>query len=97
MVSWSSPRPDAGSAPEPHASDRPWWLVPSLLLFVYLAQCSWFIRTQSLTYDEPVHIAEGLDAWRHGRFEQYNDQPPLSRLLLSLPLISEKWQVDVQQ
>ena len=97
MVSWGSPRPEAHSGLEQHASERPWWLVPSLLLFVYLAQCSWFIRTQSLTYDEPVHIAEGLDAWRHGRFEQYNDQPPLSRLLCTLPLISEKWQVDVQQ
>jgi hypothetical protein len=98
MVSWSSPRPDAASAAtsEHHVSDKPWWLVPSLLLFIYLAQCSWFIRTQSLTYDEPVHIAEGLEAWRHGRFEQYNDQPPLSRLLLSLPLIADKWQVEVE-
>jgi hypothetical protein len=99
MVSWSSPRPDVagGTTSERHASDKPWWLVPSLLLFVYVAQCSWFIRTQSLTYDEPVHIAEGLDAWRNGRFEQYNDQPPLSRLLVSLPLLSNKWQVEVQQ
>jgi hypothetical protein len=98
MVSWSSPRPDlANAAPsDRYPSEKPWWLVPSLLLFIYLAQCSWFIRTQSLTYDEPVHIAEGLDAWRHGRFEQYNDQPPLSRLLLSLPLIADKWQVEVQ-
>jgi hypothetical protein len=98
MVSWSSPRPDAvtAAASEHHASEKPWWLVPSLLLFIYLAQCSWFIRTQSLTYDEPVHIAEGLDAWRHGRFEQYNDQPSLSRLLLSLPLIADTWQVEVQ-
>src|SRR3954453_6478705 len=98
MVSWSSPRPDVATAAasERHGSDKPWWLVPSLLLFIYLAQCSWFIRTQSLTYDEPVHIAEGLDAWRHGRFEQYNDQPPLSRLLLTLPLIADNWQVEVQ-
>src|SRR4051812_40614811 len=99
MFGWAPPRTDESSATavEHSASDRPWWLIPSLLLFVYLAQCSWFIRTQSLTYDEPVHIAEGLDAWRHGRFEQYNDQPPLSRLLLTLPLIPEKWQVEVQQ
>jgi hypothetical protein len=55
------------------------------------------MRTQSLTYDEPVHIAEGLDAWRHGRFEQYNDHPPLSRLWCTLPLIGQQWQVEVQQ
>jgi dolichyl-phosphate-mannose-protein mannosyltransferase len=72
------------------------WLLPALLALTYAAQCVWFIRTQSLTYDEPVHIAEGLDAWRYGRFEQYNDQPPLSRLWCSLPLRGQKWQVDVQ-
>jgi len=71
------------------------WL--ALLCLIYLAQCAWFLHTQSLTYDEPVHIAEGLDAWRHGRFEQYNDHPPLARLLCTLPLLAQKWQVEVQQ
>ncbi len=26
------------------------WLLPSLLAFLYVVQCAWFIRTQSLTY-----------------------------------------------
>src|SRR5262252_3919181 len=72
-------------------------IVPLALLLVYVLQCAWFIRTQSLTYDEPVHIAEGLDAWRHGRFEQYNDHPPLARLLCALPLLNAKWQIDLEQ
>src|ERR1700747_3801358 len=71
-------------------------LYPALLLTLYVAHCAWFIRTQSLTYDEPVHIAEGLNAWRYGRFEQYNDHPPLARLWCSLPLLDQKWQVDVE-
>lgn len=71
--------------------------LPVLLVLIYLVQCIWFIRAQSLTYDEPVHIAEGLDAWRHGRFEEYNDHPPLARLLCALPLIGEKWQVNLQR
>ena len=78
---------------------RSGWLrrfLPALLVMLYLAQCLWFVRTQSLTYDEPVHIAEGLDAWRHGRFEQYNDHPPLARLLCALPLIGQKWDIEVQ-
>ena len=70
---------------------------PALLMISYAAQCAWFIRTQSLTYDEPVHIAEGLNAWRYGRFEQYNDHPPLARLWCSLPLLDRKWQVEVQK
>jgi 4-amino-4-deoxy-L-arabinose transferase-like glycosyltransferase len=73
------------------------WLLPALLAVLYVAQCAWFIRTQSLTYDEPVHIAEGLNAWRYGRFEQYNDHPPLARLWCALPLLDQKWQVDIEQ
>ena len=72
-------------------------VIPGLLLLIFALQCAWFIRTQSLTFDEPVHIAEGLDAWRNGRFEQYNDHPPLARLLCALPLLNPKWQVEVQQ
>jgi len=72
-------------------------LFPALLLTLYVAQCLWFIRTQSLTYDEPVHIAEGLNAWRNGQFEEYNDHPPLARLLCTLPLIGREWQVDVEK
>lgn len=72
-------------------------ILPIGLLLTFALQCVWFMRTQSLTFDEPVHIAEGLDAWRHGRFEQYNDHPPLARLLCSLPLRSQKWQIEVEQ
>ena len=78
-------------------SNVPRWIVPAILLLVYWLQCAWFIETQSLTYDEPVHIAEGLDAWRNGRFQQYNDHPPLARLLCTLPLLNPKWQVEVEQ
>lgn len=88
--------PDPEDAPK-STSPKPRWLIPAVLLLCYAAQCAWFIRTQSLTYDEPVHIAEGLNAWRHGRFEQYNDHPPLARLLCTLPLLSEKWQIDLHQ
>ena len=35
--------------------------VPVLLLSYYVLQCGWFIRTQSFTFDEPVHIVTGLE------------------------------------
>ena len=85
------------AAPKALPAARLRWLVPSLLALLYVMQCAWFIRTQSLTYDEPVHIEEGLNAWRYGRFEQYNDHPPLARLWCALPLIGPKWQVEIQQ
>ena len=63
---------------------------------LYTGQCLWFIGTQSLIYDEPAHIIAGLDAWRHDRFEQWNDQPPLARLLLTAPLLpgGDRWQIE---
>src|SRR5713226_8781898 len=73
------------------------WLLPALLAVLYVAQCGWFICTQSLTDDEPVDIAAGLNAWRYGRFEQYNDHPPLARLWSTLPLLDQKCQVEVQK
>jgi len=60
--------------------------IPFLLLSVFALQSLWFIQTQSLTYDEPAHIIAGVDAWRHGRFEHWNDHPPLGRLWLTLPI-----------
>ena len=93
----SSPSTSETFAPKKSPAIMGRWLLPTLFALLYVAQCAWFIRTQSLTYDEPVHIAEGLNGWRYGRFEQYNDHPPLARLWLSLPLLNDKWQVDVEK
>ena len=69
-------------------------LIPAALAAMYVAQCIWFVGTQSLTYDEPTHVATGLDAWRYGRYERWNDQPPLARLLLAMPLLGGAWSVE---
>jgi len=73
---------------ESHQRARWRWrlMIPSVLLLVYVLQCFWFIRTQSLTVDEPGHIAAGLAMWRHGRFVMLNDQPSLARLIFTAPL-----------
>jgi hypothetical protein len=54
------------------------------------------MATQSLTFDEPAHIAAGLDAWHHQRYEHWNDQPPLARLLLTIPLLpgGDRWHIE---
>jgi 4-amino-4-deoxy-L-arabinose transferase-like glycosyltransferase len=61
-------------------------LIPCVLLALFAAQSLWFIATQSLTYDEPAHILAGSDAWRFGKFERWNDHPPLGRVWLTLPV-----------
>jgi len=67
--------------------------VPVALAAVFAAQCLWFVGTQSLTYDEPVHLATGIELWEHGHVERWNDQPPLARLLLSAPILTsaDRW------
>jgi hypothetical protein len=89
--------PDQSAAtPAPVARPRLRLLLPLVLLLIYVAQCAWFIRTQSFTFDEPIHIVTGLEMWRYSRIQDWNDHPPLQRLLCTLPLIGSKWQVDVQ-
>ena len=86
---------EAPAAPAGRRGGTRAW-IPLLLVGVYVGQCLWFIGTQSLTYDEPAHVMTGLDAWRFGRFDRWNDQPPLARLLLTLPLLpgGARWQVE---
>jgi hypothetical protein len=74
----------------PRLSRTSWFLIP-LLLLLFVLQCGWFIRTQSFTNDEPEHIVAGLEAWRFGEFKQWHDQPPLARLLFTIPMLKSDW------
>jgi hypothetical protein len=87
VAAWSA-------TPAPRSRLR--FILPALLILIYLCECGWFIRTQSFTFDEPVHIVTGWNMWRNGRFEYWNDHPPLQRLLCTLPIVGQKWQMDVQ-
>jgi hypothetical protein len=68
------------------SESRTRWWIPLLLLAIFAGQSLWFVKTQSLTYDEPGHIIAGLQAWQHGRFEMWTDHPPLGRFWLMLPI-----------
>ena len=72
------------------------WIIPTLLCLLFVGQCAWFINTQSLSNDEPLHIIAGLDAWRLHRFERWNDHPPLVFLLDTLPLLVNHGEIDIQ-
>jgi hypothetical protein len=60
--------------------------VASLLLFLFVIQGVAFLRANSETYDEPMHLAAGYSylAKRDFRLEPQN--PPLIKELLALPL-----------
>lgn len=70
------------------------FLIPVLLCLAFVAQGLWFIGTQSLTFDEPVHMVTGLDIWQHGKFARWNDHPPLARALFAVPLLWRNWDID---
>lgn len=72
-------------------------IFPAILLLAYLAQCAWFIQSQSFTFDEPIDIYSGLEQWRTGQYSGgfgLNDHPPLARLLCTLPIINSRFQID---
>jgi 4-amino-4-deoxy-L-arabinose transferase-like glycosyltransferase len=68
--------------------------IPVVLGLAFVAQGLWFIGTQSLTYDEPVHVVTGLDIWQSGTFARWNDHPPLARALFAVPLLGGHWQIE---
>jgi hypothetical protein len=72
------------------------FILPTALLLAYLAQCCWFIQSQSFTFDEPAFILAGLEQWRTGQYSggvALNDHPPLARLLCTLPARNPRFQV----
>ncbi len=71
----------------------------ALLILIFVLQCAWFIRTQSFTNDEPEHIVAGIEAWHFGEFKHWHDQPPLGRLLFTLPVLNAnlKYQITDNQ
>jgi len=75
------------------APSRKRFIIPALLLSLYVAQCLWFIDTQSLTCDEPAHMVAGLEALRYNKFEFLNDQPPLARVMFAAPLLLQNTQI----
>jgi hypothetical protein len=80
----------------PSQKSKTRWIIPTALCLLFVAQCAWFINTQSLSNDEPLHIIAGLEAWRYHRFERWNDHPPLVFLLCTLPLLLNHTEIDIQ-
>ncbi|HTR24605.1 MAG TPA: glycosyltransferase family 39 protein [Terriglobales bacterium] len=64
-------------------------LLATGLICLYVAQCGWFIRTQSMTVDESDHIIAGVEAWKFGELERWHEHPPLARLWMTLPVLGK--------
>src|ERR1051325_2271453 len=62
------------------------FLPPATLLLAFVVEGAWFVNTQSMTTDEPGHIAAGIAGWKYGRFTILVDHPPLGRKIITAPL-----------
>ena len=83
----SSAEPATSSNSATSASGRRgWWIVlAACLLHVGLGLDS--ARRWSPTHDEYWHLPAGLAAWREGRFDLDNLNPPLTRIWQAWPLL----------
>lgn len=59
-----------------------------VLLLAHGAVLAWSAYRYSPTLDEPAHLAAGVYYWQTGRFDLYEVNPPLTRLVASLPLVA---------
>ncbi|MCB2156655.1 glycosyltransferase family 39 protein [bacterium] len=71
-------------AAAPHRDLRIWAIGLIVLRFAF--GC-WLAFSQTVTIDEPDFTAGGIAAWREGLFEFETQNPPLGKLVLSLPWV----------
>lgn len=64
------------------------------LLTIHVALLAWGGWMQSPTFDEVGHIGAGVSLWHFGRFELYRVNPPLGRMLATLPVILARPEMD---
>jgi hypothetical protein len=59
-----------------------------LLLIIHALLALHSVHQHSPTVDEGIHLLSGLLAWEKGRFDVYCVNPPLVKLLTSLPIVA---------
>jgi len=63
-------------------------LAVGLVLLTHAGLLAWGAARHSPTIDEVAHLPAGIDHWRSGRFDLYRVNPPLVRMLASLPVLA---------
>jgi hypothetical protein len=64
------------------------WLAVGLLLAAQALLLAGIGYRKSPGVDEPAHLAAGLSHWKFGRFDLYRVNPPLVRMVATLPLVA---------
>ena len=69
-------------------------LILALLLVLHVGLVARVAAVNSPTLDEPAHLSSGMSHWKLGKFDQYRVNPPLVRLVASLPLLLTEFEFD---
>ncbi|MDZ4848533.1 MAG: glycosyltransferase family 39 protein [Pirellulaceae bacterium] len=59
----------------------------SSLLIIHSALLAYGAWVHSPTYNEPAHLAAGVSYWQYNRFDIYNVNPPLVKLVAAIPVL----------
>ncbi len=62
------------------------WLV-AVVLAVHLGLLGWAASRHSPVWDEAGHLVAGISHWEHGRFDLYRVNPPLVRMVATVPVV----------
>ncbi len=63
------------------------WAIVTALLASHAALLLYSARVHAVTLDEGQHLAAGVHQWRTGQFYLYRVNPPLVRLLATIPVV----------
>ena len=67
------------------------------LLVIQAALFIFSVPWNSVTFDEVQHVPAGISYWHHGRFFSYHHNPPVTKLLFSLPAVMTNVPVEYSQ
>ena len=65
-----------------------------LLLAIHTGLLAYSAYVHSPTLNEPGHLVAGLSYWKFGRFDVYNVNPPLVKLVAALPVMAVGYHED---
>lgn len=65
-----------------------------LLLAIQTGLLAYSAYVHSPTLNEPGHLVAGLSYWKFGRFDVYNVNPPLVKLVAALPVMAVGYDED---
>ena len=69
-------------------------LCVGVLILVHTSMLAWGALRQGITLDETAHLPAGMSHWHFGRFDLFNVNPPLVRMVAALPVLVSDVQTD---